>query len=61
MEPAERGREEKAARETSAGARVAAANNAFGMPPGQDADAPTTAGDPGNVELPKGFEKFLGK
>jgi hypothetical protein len=39
---------------------VAAASNAFGMPAGQDADAPTTPGDPANLELPKGFEKFLG-
>jgi len=58
--PAKRAQEERAAAEKSAGARVAAANNAFGMPAGQDADAPTTPGDPANLELPKGFEKFLG-
>jgi len=59
--PAKRAQEEKAAAEKSAGARVAAANNAFGMPPGQDADASPGAVDPANLELPKGFEKFLGK
>ena len=59
--PAKRAQEEKAAAEKSAGARVAAANNAFGMPAGQDADTPAEAGDPANLELPKGFEKFLGK
>ena len=58
--PAKRAQEERAAAEKSAGARAAAANNAFGMPAGQDADAPTTPGDPANLELPKGFEKFLG-
>jgi hypothetical protein len=40
---------------------VAAANNAFGMPPGQDPDGSAEAGDPAGLELPKGFEKFLGK
>ncbi|MEP7017313.1 MAG: signal recognition particle protein [Actinomycetota bacterium] len=59
--PAKRAQEEKAAAEKSAGARVTAANNAFGMPAGQDADAPAEAGDLANLELPKGFEKFLGK
>jgi signal recognition particle subunit SRP54 len=59
--PAKRAQEEKAAAEKSAGARVIAANNAFGMPAGQDADMPAEAGDPANLELPKGFEKFLGK
>ena len=58
--PAKRAQEEKAAAEKSAGARVAAANNAFGMPAGQDADASAGALDPANLELPKGFEKFLG-
>jgi signal recognition particle subunit SRP54 len=59
--PAKRAQEEKAAAEKSAGARVTAANNAFGMPAGQDADMPAEAGDPASLELPKGFEKFLGK
>ncbi len=59
--PAKRAQEKKAAAEKSAGARVTAANNAFGMPAGQDADAPAEAGDLANLELPKGFEKFLGK
>lgn len=58
--PAKRAQEEKAAAEKSAGARVAAANNAFGMP-AQDADTQAEAGGPANLELPKGFEKFLGK
>jgi signal recognition particle subunit SRP54 len=59
--PAKRAQEERAAAEKSAGARVAAANNAFGMPAGQDALAPEGTADPANLELPKGFEKFLGK
>jgi len=59
--PAKRAQEEKAAAEKSAGARVAAANNAFGMPPGQDPDGSAEAGGPAGLELPKGFEKFLGK
>jgi signal recognition particle subunit SRP54 len=59
--PAKRAQEEKAAAEKSAGARVTAANNAFGMPVGQDPDRPAEAGDPANLALPKGFEKFLGK
>jgi signal recognition particle subunit SRP54 len=59
--PAKRAQEERAAAEKSAGARVAAANNAFGMPAGQDVLAPEGTADPANLELPKGFEKFLGK
>ena len=59
--PAKRAQEEKAAAEKSAGARVAAANNAFGMPAAQDGDGQTGAGDPANLELPEGFEKYLGK
>ncbi|MEP7035773.1 MAG: signal recognition particle protein [Actinomycetota bacterium] len=59
--PAKRAQEEKAAAEKSAGARVAAANNAFGMPPGQETEASAGAPDPSSLELPKGFEKFLGK
>jgi len=59
--PAKRAQEEKAAAEKSAGARVTAANNAFGMPAGQDADTHAEAGDPAYLELPKGFEKYLGK
>ncbi|MEO6143549.1 MAG: signal recognition particle protein, partial [Dermatophilaceae bacterium] len=65
--PAKRAQEERAAADKSAGARVAAANNAFGMPGmpgrpgGQDAAAPAGPTDPANLELPQGFEKFLGK
>src|SRR5665811_2328379 len=39
--PAKRAQEERAAAEKSAGARVAAANNAVGMPAGQDAGGAT--------------------
>ena len=62
--PAKRAQEERAAADKSVGARVAAVNNAFGMPAEQDPAAPTgPAGpaDPANIDLPKGFEKFLGK
>ena len=59
--PAKRAQEERAAADKSAGARVAAANSAFGMPGGQDPVAPAGAADPANLQLPKGFEKFLGK
>jgi hypothetical protein len=44
----------------AANARINAANQAFGMPGGQDDGQPATT-DPANVELPKGFEKFLGR
>jgi signal recognition particle subunit SRP54 len=58
--PAKRALEEKAAADKSAGARMAAAQSAFGMP---DAPAPGEPDpkDPANLDLPKGFEKFLGK
>jgi signal recognition particle subunit SRP54 len=71
--PAKRAQEEKALADKASGARVAAVNSAFGMPAGQDAadaagsaaapGAPGAGGaaDPTNLELPKGFEKFLGK
>jgi signal recognition particle subunit SRP54 len=65
--PAKRALEEKAAAEKSAGARIAAANSAFGMPGAQKAGTPAGAADPegtadpANLDLPKGFEKFLGK
>ena len=65
--PAKRAAEEKAALEKAAGARTAAANAAFGMP-GAALGAGDGAGgesgdalDPANLELPKGFEKFLGR
>jgi signal recognition particle subunit SRP54 len=62
--PAKRALEEKAAADKSAGARMAAAQNAFGMPGAPAAGAEPDSGDgdsPANLELPKGFEKFLGK
>jgi signal recognition particle subunit SRP54 len=59
--PAKRAQEEKAAADKSAGARVAAVNSAFGMPGGQDPAAPEGPADPASLDLPKGFEKFLGK
>jgi len=62
--PAKRAQEEKALADKASGARVAAVNSAFGMPAGQDPVAPAGAAgaaDPANLELPKGFEKFLGK
>jgi signal recognition particle subunit SRP54 len=54
--PAKRAQEEKALEDKASGARAAAVNSAFGMPAGPDA-----AADPADIELPKGFEKFLGK
>ncbi|HET8601564.1 MAG TPA: signal recognition particle protein [Segeticoccus sp.] len=63
--PAKRAAEERAAAEREANARIAAANDAFGMPTGQDGadggsgDGGQDAFDPAN--LPKGFEKYLGK
>jgi signal recognition particle subunit SRP54 len=59
--PAKRAQEEKAAADKSAGARVAAVNSAFGMPGGQDPATPAGPADPASIDLPKGFEKFLGK
>jgi len=62
--PAKRAQEEKAAADKSAGARRAAANTAFGMPGAPPAPDEKDSGDadsPAGLELPKGFEKFLGK
>jgi len=62
--PAKRAQEEKAHADKASGARVAAVNSAFGMPAGLDSGgAPGATGgvDPADLELPKGFEKFLGK
>ena len=61
--PAKRAAEERAAAEKAASGRAASAANAFGAPgangaQGEDAD-PLAGFDPSN--LPKGFEKFLGK
>jgi len=64
--PAKRALEERAAADKSAGARMAAAKSAFGMPGASTAEAepdplnPKTT-DPANLDLPKGFEKFLGR
>jgi signal recognition particle subunit SRP54 len=61
--PAKRAQEEKAAADRSAGARRAAANTAFGMPgapPAEERDS-GDADSPAGLDLPKGFEKFLGK
>ena len=62
--PAKRAQEEKALADKASGARVAAVNSAFGMPAGPDAGGATGttgAADPADLELPKGFEQFLGK
>jgi len=60
--PAKRALEEKAAADKSAGARMAAANSAFGMPqPPVDGEDASDGTSPANLNLPKGFEKFLGK
>jgi signal recognition particle subunit SRP54 len=60
--PAKRAQEEKAAADKAAGARVAAASSAFGMPDGQNAsEGQTGAVVQSDLELPKGFENFLGK
>jgi signal recognition particle subunit SRP54 len=64
--PAKRAQEEKAAADKSAGVRMAAAKSAFGMPGAPDADAESAPDkskttDPASLDLPKGFEKFLGK
>jgi signal recognition particle subunit SRP54 len=58
--PAKRAQEERAAADKSAGARLAAANSAFGMPGGPVGGAAPDSLDPANLDLPKGFEKFLG-
>jgi signal recognition particle subunit SRP54 len=60
--PAKRAQEERAAADKSAGARMAAAKSAFGMPdaPAEGED-PSDGDSPANLDLPKGFEKFLGK
>jgi len=65
--PAKRAQEAKALADKASGARVAAVNSAFGMPAGPDAGGSTGAtgttgaADPADLELPKGFEQFLGK
>jgi signal recognition particle subunit SRP54 len=64
--PAKRAQEEKAAAQKSTGARIAKANSAFGMPGATDTGAEpapdkAAATDPASLDLPKGFEKFLGK
>jgi signal recognition particle subunit SRP54 len=58
--PAKRAQEERAAADRTAGARLAAANSAFGMPPAPVAGAEPDSLDPAKFELPKGFENFLG-
>ena len=58
--PAKRAQEERAAADKSAGVRAAAVNSAFGMPAGQDPSAPAGPADAASIDLPKGFEKFLG-
>jgi signal recognition particle subunit SRP54 len=64
--PAKRAAEERAAAEKAAAGRAASAQNAFGVPgsgngsaPASDDADPMAGFDPAN--LPKGFEKFLGK
>jgi len=61
--PAKRAAEERAAAEKAAAGRASSAASAFGTPgtgAGPDGDADPMAGfDPSN--LPKGFEKFLGR
>ncbi len=63
--PAKRAAEERAAAEKAASGRSAAAASAFGVPSANgsgaaaDKDDPLAGFDPQN--LPKGFEKFLGK
>ena len=62
--PAKRAQEEKAAADKSAGARMAAVKSAFGMPGALDGGTEpeeSDLSDPANLELPKGFEKFLGR
>ena len=66
--PAKRAAEERAALERAAGARTAAANAAFAVPGSalgaggrRRAQDGGDALDPANLELPKGFEKFLGR
>ncbi len=55
--PAKRAAEDRAAAEKTAAAGTAGAHSAFGMPSAPGPDAPAL--DPAN--LPKGFEKFLGR
>ncbi|MGW5238749.1 signal recognition particle protein [Monashia sp. NPDC004114] len=58
--PAKRAAEERAAAERAAAGRANAAASAFGAPSGADGKGdPMADFDPSN--LPKGFEKFLGK
>jgi signal recognition particle subunit SRP54 len=58
--PAKRAAEERAAAERAAAGRANAAASAFGAPGGADGKGdPMADFDPSN--LPKGFEKFLGK
>jgi len=59
--PAKRAQEERAAADKSSGARMAAAKSAFGMPGTPASSAEPDPQDPANLNLPKGFEKFLGR
>jgi signal recognition particle subunit SRP54 len=60
--PAKRAQEERAAADKKAGARLAATSSAFGMPGAPVAGEDSGEGDsPPNLDLPKGFEKYLGK
>ena len=62
--PAKRAQEEKALADKASGARAAAVNSALGMPAAQNGagpTGPTGSADPADLELPKGFEQFLGK
>jgi len=59
--PAKRAQEEKAAADKSSVARMAAAKSAFGMPDAPLGGAENDSQDPSKLDLPKGFEKFLGK
>jgi signal recognition particle subunit SRP54 len=59
--PAKRAQEEKAAAVRSAGARMASAKSAFGMPDAPAAGAEQDPTDQASLDLPKGFENFLGK
>jgi len=58
--PAKRAQEERAAADKSAGARAAAVKSAFGMPGAPGAGTDPDSHDPADLDLPKGFEKFLG-
>ncbi len=64
--PAKRAAEEQAARIKAASARTTAAANAFGLPGEDPAESNsesngTVSPGPADLELPKGFEKFLGR